>query len=202
MYKRYLPLVGIVTSALLFVVAAAFYPGGTLESADAVGYDWTRHYISTLFAERALNGAVNPSKYFAIPAMLILCVSLAVVFKNLSMKSPSKSLQTIIEIGGIGSMVYAFLAVTTPLHDLLMSIGLLFFVAAAFALLQMLRIMHHTRLVLFGMAALALLAACAIMYYGNVLGNALAVTQKLVFVVCTGWLLTTHFVVFNPRNGS
>src|SRR5437762_3592279 len=96
--KRYLPLAGILSSFVLFVLAAARYPGGTLESADLVGYDWTRHYISTLFAAAALNGAANPSRFFAIPAMAIFCLSIAVVFKSVSLKSGSRPLRKTIEI--------------------------------------------------------------------------------------------------------
>src|SRR5258706_6549618 len=157
MIKRYLPLAGVLSSAVLFVLAAKNYPGGTLDSADFVGYDWTRHYISTLFAKTALNGTANTAKYFAIPAMFLYCTTLAFVFKTVSTKSPSRALRKTIEIGGIGSMVYAFLAVTTPLHDLLVTLSLLFFLAAAFATLQMLRALRQPALVLFGMVALAIL---------------------------------------------
>ena len=200
MTKQYLPLIGIVVSILLFVGAAAYYPGGTLDATNLAGYDWTQHYISTLFAATALNGAANPARYFAIPAMLFLCVSVAAVFKHLSRQSPSKLGQTTIQTGGIGSMVYAFLAVATPLHDLLMNIALLFFLAAAVATLHLLYTMRQTTLALFGIACLACLTVCAVMYYGDVLLSALPVVQKLVFVVCAGWLLATHFVVLKLGN--
>lgn len=75
-------------------------------------------------------------------------------------------------------MVYAFLAVTTPMHDLLVNIALLSFLAAALATLQMQHAVRQTTLVLFGMACLALLAVCAVMYYGNVLLGVLPVAQK------------------------
>lgn len=198
MTKRHLPLIGILISVLLFVVAATYYPGGTLESAELAGYDWTRHYISTLFAATALNGVANPARYFAIPAMLFYSISIAMVFKSVSLKSPSKAVQKTIEIGGIGSMVYAFLAVATVMHDLLVSIALLFFLAAFFATLRMLQAGRQTMLILFGMASLALLAVCAVMYYGNVLMGALPVAQKLAFVVCTAWLLTLQHTNFKP----
>jgi hypothetical protein len=199
MTTRYLPLVGILSSICLFIVAAASYPGGTIESADSVGYDWTRHFISTLFARTALNGAANPSRMVAIPAMLILCTSIAFLFKSVSMRSPSKGLRTTIEIGGIGSMVYAFLAVTTPMHDLLVSVALLFFVAAVLATSRMLYVAGETKAAVSGMICLTLLAVCAVIYYGNVLWFVLPIAQKLTFVLNTGWLLVLHLAEVKPR---
>lgn len=192
MSMKYGPLVGILFAICLFVVAAAYYPGGTVESADSAGYDWTRHFISTLFAKTALNGAANPSRYFAIPAMLILCVSISLLFKSASMKSPSKSIRSTIEIGGIGSMVYAFLSVTTPMHDVLVSVALLFFVVAFVATLRMLHGAGQNKLAFSGVICLLSLAVSAAVYYGNVFWFVLPVAQKLAFGLNTGWLLVLH----------
>lgn len=199
MIKRYFPLVGVLSSVILFIVAAAYYPGGTLESADTVGYDWTRHFISTLFAPKSLNGAANPSRDFAIPAALIICISLAVIFKGVSLKTPSKAMRSTIEIGGIGSMVYAFLAVATPMHDVLVTVGLVFFLVAVLATLQVLYTAGQTKLVFFGMSSLALKLVSAVIYYGNVFFVVLPVVQKLAFIVSVGWLLAVHFADFDPR---
>jgi hypothetical protein len=70
--KRSLHAIGIALSICLFVVAAAHYPGGTLDSISSAGYDWKRYFISTLFAAKAINGADNPARYFAVPAMLFV----------------------------------------------------------------------------------------------------------------------------------
>src|SRR4051794_32598621 len=109
-------LIGILASVCLFVVATAYYPGGTTFSANSVGYDWTRNFISSLFAANALNGAINPGRHFGIPTMLIFCISLGYVFNVISTKAMSKRHRKMIQIAGIGSMVYAFLVVT-PMHD-------------------------------------------------------------------------------------
>ena len=72
--KKHLPLLGIAAAVCLFLSAAARYPGGTTSSATTVGYDWTRNFISSLFAARALNGAVNPARYFAFCACWLFAV--------------------------------------------------------------------------------------------------------------------------------
>src|SRR5689334_18209223 len=119
--KIHLPLIGILVSVLLFVLATKYYPGGTTESAETVGYEWGRNYICTLFWPTALNGAANPARRFAIPAWFFLCLSIAIIFRNIARHSNSKFQKKVIEIGGIGAAMYAFLVVT-PMHDLLVTI--------------------------------------------------------------------------------
>ncbi|MGC1549758.1 MAG: hypothetical protein WA777_14635 [Rhodanobacter sp.] len=195
--KRNLPVIGIMLSLCLFGMATAYYPGGTLDSADFVGYSWKKHFISTLFATKALNGADNPARYFAVPAMLIFCTSMAAMFWYVSIQSRSIVLSKAINIGGIGAMVYAFLAVTTPMHDLLVSVALVFFLAALLAMLSMLYRARKTKLLFVGTALLALLVTCAVMYYANVLFGLLPIAQKLVFALGTYWLLALHFSKFS-----
>ncbi len=121
-FRSHLPLLGIVISVCLFFVATTYYPGGTADSATSVGYDWAHNFISSLFAAKALNGAANPARLFAIPAMLVLCVSIGALFKSISNKSTSKIHRKTIEISGIGATVYAFLVVT-PMHNVMVSAG-------------------------------------------------------------------------------
>src|SRR5262245_35293454 len=114
MKMNQLPLAGVLASFALFGAATLLYPGG---------YDWTRDFISTLFAPTTPAGAPNAARYVAALAMFVLCLSLAVVFKLVSRRVRGRTLRKTLEIGGIGSMVYAFLAVT-PMHDLVLAIAL------------------------------------------------------------------------------
>lgn len=193
--KTHGPTIGLLASACLFVLAAAYYPGGTTFSASTVGYDWTRNFIATLFAPTALNGSANAARSFAIPAMLLLCASLAFVFKNISRKAKSKVHRKTIEIAGIGSMVYSSLVVT-PMHNLMVNIGLLFFVAAVLATLHALYVERELRLLLVGLLGLVLLLVSAVMYYGNVLYELLPIFQKASFIACAGWLVAVHYSEF------
>lgn len=190
--KAHWPLLALFLSACLFVLAASYYPGGTTTSATTVGYDWTRNFISSLFAPTALNGAANPARYFAIPAMLLLCLSVGFVFKRISTTTTSKPHRKTIEIGGVGSMVYAFLVVT-PMHNLMVTISLLFFVVASLAVLSFLRIGREWRLLFTGLVCLVLLFVAAFIYYGNVLYGVLPVLQKLSFIASTSWLFAVYY---------
>lgn len=192
--KTHFPLLGILASLGLFALAAASYPGGPSTAAEPLGYDWTHDFICTLFAPTAPGGAANPARSIAIPAWLLFCVSIGVLFAILSRRARSKAQRDIIQIGGIGSAVYASLVVT-PMHDLMVTIALLFFVSAALALLRLLHVGQHRRLLWAGAACLAVLTTCAVMYYGDLLFPALPVAQKLTFAVLVAWLLAVHYVV-------
>ena len=67
MLKYHLPVIGVLAAFCLFVVAAIYYPGGTMDSASTVGYSWAHNFVSSLFASRAPNGAANPARYIAVP---------------------------------------------------------------------------------------------------------------------------------------
>ena len=76
--------------------------------------------------------------------MFVFCVSVVVLFQLVSRRTKRRVIGKSLEIGGIGSMVYAFLVVT-PMHDLLVGIALLFFFQATLAALtwRILRVAWH-----------------------------------------------------------
>jgi hypothetical protein len=179
-----LPLPGVLVSFALFAWAASYYPGG---------YDWANHFISTLFAPETATGDVNEARFYAVAAMFVFCVSVAVLFVVLSRRARSRVHRKILEIGGIGSMVYAFLVVT-PMHDLLVGIALLFFLPAMGAAIHLLYVERRFALFWAGLMCLGLLLATATMYYGNMLWHLLPLAQKATFVACVSWLLTMQLV--------
>jgi hypothetical protein len=199
MFRSHLPLIGIVISVCLFFVAATYYPGGTTDSATSVGYDWAHNFISSLFAATALNGAANPARLVAIPAMLVLCVSIGALFKSISNKSTSKIHRKTIEISGIGAAVYAFLVVT-PMHDLMVNIALPFALIAQLATLHLLYVMRRSLLFFVGSVCILLLLLSAAMYYGNLFFGLLPVVQKASLVLCFGWLAAVHYTTFDQES--
>src|SRR5437763_14389051 len=148
-------------------MAASRYPGG---------YDWTRDFISTLFAPSTATGAANGARSVAVLAMFVFCVSVAVLFKFVSRRARGRALGKTLEIGGIGSMVYAFLVVT-PMHDLLVGIALLFFVPAMLAALGLAYLEGRLALFWSGLLGLGLLLASATVYSDPTLWHLLARAQ-------------------------
>lgn len=78
------------------------------------------------------------------------------------------------------------------MHDLLVNIALMFFLVATVAILQMLARARQAALLIAGLACLASLIYCALIYYGGVHVDLLAVAQKLAFALCVGWLMALH----------
>lgn len=198
MLKTHLPAIGVAVGLCLFVVAARYYPGGTTDSASTVGYHWAHNFVSSLFAQRALNGAVNPARSFAIPAMLVLCLSLGIMLWRISRSVSSHVHKTTIEIGGIGAMVYGFLVVT-PMHDLMVNIGLLFGLVAMIATIHVLYIERRWPLFGWGAIGLALLLVSATMYYGNVFYGLLPIVQKVSLLSCIVWVIFVHYMKPRPE---
>ena len=85
-------------------------------------------------------------------------------------------------------MVYAALTVT-PMHDLMVTIALVLFVAAEMVLLDGLWQRRQFLQWIAGMSNLTLLLIASFVYYRQVATVAL---QKLVFASSAGWLLWLH----------
>jgi len=196
--SAHFPLIGILASILLLLLAATYYPGGTAQSPSTVGYNWAQNFISTLFSPTAFNGAANPARRVAIPAWFVLCFSVALIFRNISRKGTSKFQKKAIEIGGVGAAVYAFLVVT-PMHNLLVTISLLFFIPAVLAVLHLLYVEHQMKLLWAGVICFILLTISAAMYYGNALWSLLPVAQKLTVALYLGWLVALQYASSGKR---
>jgi hypothetical protein len=194
MLKRHVPFIGLAASVCLFAVAGLYYPGGTTDSANTVGFDWTRNYISSLFASTALNGAPNTGRLVAIPAMFLFCASVGALFKSISNTVTSRRLKKTIEIFGIGSMVYAFLIVTR-MHNLMIDIALPFSFIAMLAILQLLHAGRRALLLLAGAVSLALTLVTATMYYEHLLPAFLPIMQKVSLIGSVGWLLAVYYAM-------
>jgi hypothetical protein len=189
---RHVALAGVIVSLCLFILSAFWYGADRPSGIAFVRYDWSRQYISTLFAA-TVGGSVNPGRPYAVAAMTVYCVSIALVFSAISRRIQQRGLAKTIEICGIGAMLYALLAVTTVLHDMLVTVSLTFALVALIALLLALVRWHRPALVIAGALVVSLLLGCAALYYRNALGTPLAVGQKFAFVCASIWLLSIQY---------
>lgn len=187
MALRILPLLGILVALILFGVAASLHPGG---------FDWNRDYLSTL-----LRADSSPARTLAIAGMLVLCASIACVFQRLARAAGSSRSSKVIQIGGIGSMIYASLAFT-PMHDLMVAISLIFFLAAVLALLQALYLSRRMGFLATGSVCLVVLLASATMYYAGEYVVALPWAQRASFALFSAWLVSLDFAVPRLRPGN
>ncbi|MEO6546722.1 MAG: hypothetical protein ABIN94_01935 [Ferruginibacter sp.] len=126
MIKKYLVLIGVALSLTLMLIAISIYPGGSMFDKNAIGFDWSKNFISNLFAARAINGAKNYGRIWAYAGMIILPLTYFIFFVNMSKKLPDRNAGIILQYGGAFNVLMMFLIVT-PLHDLMLNMSLTLF---------------------------------------------------------------------------
>jgi hypothetical protein len=191
MIKKYSVLIGVIVSLILLSIAISIYPGGNMFDKNAVGFDWTKNFISNLFGGKALNGSENPSRIWALLAMLLLPFTYAIFFINMSKKIPQKSVANILKFGGAANILFMFLIVT-PLHDLMLNISLsLFWTCLGFVA----GFIFRTQLHLFKF----LCAVCLLIFYYSIFlwatndWNLLPTMQKVNFINSTLLILGLEY---------
>lgn len=169
-----------------------------MDSVYTTGYSWTRNTISALFQPVALNGADNPARYVAIPAMFMYCISLAVIFRGISKSAVTKFHQKTIEIAGIGFAIYMFLIVT-PMHNLMVTIALLFFLATVLSVLHNVYLKKNIGLFMVGIVCVSIPLINATLYYGNAINDILPIVQKTGALACAVWFFIIYYVEINSH---
>ncbi len=186
-------LIGITLSLILLLVAASFYPGGSTFDKNAVGFDWGTNYLCNLFDEKAVNGADNGGRFWAITGLAVLCISFGLFFNRFSQKIVAKTPSRIIRYFGIGGMVAAFF-VATPLHDVMVAL------TSSLALLSMFYIVVFVfRSKLHGLKVLSSLSLlityfCNFVYYTQYLIEWLPVIQKVTLGIFILWILGLEYL--------
>jgi len=117
MIKKYSVLICIIISVVLLVIASLFYPGGSLLDKNSTGFDWSKNFISNLFASKAINGSENAGRIWAVIGMAFHSVGYGVFFINMSKKISSRQWTNILKCIGAINIIFIFL-IATPLHDL------------------------------------------------------------------------------------
>lgn len=139
-----------------------------------------------------MNGADNPARPFAIAALLLLCASLGATYFRISRTTSLRPYRSAIEIGGIGTAVYAAF-VPTVLHNVAVNVGLVFSLCAFAAVERLLWIERRRRLFACGLVLLALKIAGAVSYYGDVYYRLLPSLQAAGIVCDFGWLAAVYY---------
>ena len=117
MVKKYSVLICLVISVIFIIIATLVYPGGSLLDKNSIGFDWSKNFLSNLFAPKALNGSENPGRIWALIGMAFHSVGYGIFFINMSKKIPSRQWANILKFIGATNMLLIFL-IATPLHDL------------------------------------------------------------------------------------
>ncbi len=200
MIKRYLPLNLLLLSIPFWLLAAWNYPGGTSWDASTDGFSFTANYVSALFQPLALNGLTNTARSFAFVAMLLYATSLSVMFWLISTSYPKSIASKTVQIFGVGAMVYAFIAVTTPMHNLLTIISASFLAIAIVGMLVLLQRAAEYKQVLLGSFNLLLLAMLSATTKGNVFVELSPAIEWLLFLSGAVWVALVYIGATTPDN--
>lgn len=183
-----LPIAGIGLFAILFLVAAGLYPGGSQHDPQAAGFSWAHNYWCHLLNDRALNGNSNPARPVALAGMFVLCSALAVFWYLLpSALDLGRWMARTVQVSGPVSMTLA-LFIFTSYHDpLIVAASIL----AAIALAGTFRGLYRSRWMAFfrsGLFCLFLLGANNFIYYTGHFLSFLPILQKLTFLIVLSWV--------------
>jgi amino acid transporter len=192
MHKKHFLLTGILISLTLLLVATLYYPGGSQNDINSVGFNWQHNYLCNLFGEKAVNGADNASRPWAIAGILVLCVSVALFFYEFSKKISEKGSANIIRYCGISAMILSLLA-ATPYHDSGIAIaGTLELLSMFYITVFVFRSNLHLFKVL-SVVCLLVFYTCNFVYYTQNYLYFLPVLQKVLLGLSITWVLSLHY---------
>jgi hypothetical protein len=180
MIKKYSVLICIVISVILLVIATLVYPGGSLLDKNSAGFDWSKNFISNLFAAKAINGSENTSRIWAIIGMTFHAIGYGIFFINMSKKISARHAATILKLIGAANILFTFL-IATPLHDIMVTISsTLFMIGLFYITVFILKTKLH---LLKFFCIICLLTFYYTLYlYGSGNWNLLAIMQKISFI--------------------
>jgi hypothetical protein len=72
MFRKYSILPGIIISIILLMVAAMYYPEGSQDDNNSIGYDWKNNYQGNLLSNKVINESDDPSRLWSIGGMFFL----------------------------------------------------------------------------------------------------------------------------------
>jgi len=117
LFKQHAVLACMAISVALIVLASQLYPGGSLLDKHAAGFDWSKNFISNLFAPQAINGLANRGRVWAVAGMAFQSFGYGIFFIRMAKKIPSRPVSKILKFIGTANVLFIFL-IATPLHDL------------------------------------------------------------------------------------
>ena len=180
MVKKYSVLICIIISVVLLVIATLLYPGGSLLDKNSRGFDWSKNFISNLFAAKAINGSENASRFWAIIGMAFHSVGYGIFFIHMSKKICSKHAATILKLIGAGNILFSFLIIT-PLHDIMVTISSTLSLIGLFYITVFI-LMTRLHLLKFSCIICLLTFYYTLYLYGSGNWSLLAIMQKISFI--------------------
>jgi len=183
------PIGGVLGFVVLYVVAAALYPGGTRDEPGRVGFSLVHNYWCDLLDQTTYAGVPNPARPIALAAMVVLCAGLAALWWGLPalfLHAPRRAM--VVRAAAIGSFV-AIPCVATRWHDAAVNVagalGMLGFVCSYTALPQL----QKAKLRVVTTATLLAALANYVMWQSGRGLSVMPVVQKVEFALFLCWMV-------------
>lgn len=191
-----LPIIGIGSFVLFYVVAALHYPGGSWVAPKQSGFSFWNNYLCDLLDIHSINGEPNTARFYAIVALCLLCASLFLLWFYLPRLFENKSTnQSIMRISGLLSLTtIVFLALGN--HDKIVRMAGFFGVIAFISCIIELHRAGHTKLFLWGVICLLVFLTNYYIYETGSFIESLPVVQKITFILFIGWFVCLDVVLY------
>ncbi len=191
---QYIPAYTVLTFLILFFISTFLYPGGSQADTNSVGFSWMHNYWCDLIWPTNHREEPNPAAWAAVPAMIILCIGLVILFYQFPNYYPTDPRTAmLIRIFGAASMVCASL-LFTPLHDIMIPLASLCGLIALVAIFYVLFGQTDLKLFYFGIVCMVLMGLNNAVYYSNSesLLYYLPLLQKISFLVVLTWIVSLN----------
>lgn len=164
-------------SAVLLAIAASLYPGGSLADGNSVGFIWNKNFFSNLFLEKALNGADNPGRPWALVAMAFHSLGEGLFFIHMAGVITLRFITPMLKVVGAINIVVNFL-IATSLHDVAVTASSTLSLLGLFCIVVLLFRSKRHALKVFAVACM-LVFYVTLFLYGAGDWGLLAVMQKV-----------------------
>lgn len=181
------PLVGMLLFVILYILAAINYPGGSWIVMDQEGFNFWNNYLCDLLDRNAINGELNPARFFARGSLGVLCVSLLLLWYFLPGLFSKKGINVyVMWLAGILALGVT-MSLTSGTHDITVRIAGIFAVIAFISCFIELYKANYFLLFYFGIACLLIFLINYYIYETGTFIKSLPVIQKVTFICFILW---------------
>ena len=198
-YIPYFPIFGLGLYIIVFMVAAAAYPGGSISHPYANGYSFTHNFLCDAMNPITQSGTINNARFLAVISHLILSFTMISFFyilpKIFTVKN--RNTQLITYFGMAAMMVFIFMF--TAYHDIIVTITGILGTIALIPFFIELQHFKNKGLKRLAYLCYALSIIVFISFHTKIGFYYLPLLQKITFAVDAWWVTWTCIIVINKN---
>lgn len=193
--RLYLPLAAMALFVLFYVISALYYPGGSWNNPQQVGFSFWNNYLCDLLDTYAINGVLNEARIWSRIALAILCAGLFYLWYHLPILFVVRTLGVkIMWWGGMLAFV-STLSLSDKTHDISVWISGFLGTVALVALVVALIRNKYTTLFPLGIICIFVFLVNYGIYETGFGIRILPIFQKLTFTLFFLWFIQISRVI-------